>query len=84
MSHLAIRDGESGRLTVPGIFSVIPAKAGIHPAKRGTGPQIKPRSDGVIPANRTIFLVIAIYQVIRNEYKCRQPSRRGVFGLAAM
>jgi hypothetical protein len=38
---LAIRDGEFGRQTVTAVFSVIPAKAGIHPAFSGTGPRIK-------------------------------------------
>ncbi len=46
--QMAIRDEESGRLTVGGVFSVIPAKAGIQnldPDQVG--------GDGVIPANRT-------------------------------
>jgi len=29
------------RLTVTVVFAVIPAEAGIHPVKRGTGPRIK-------------------------------------------
>ncbi len=39
-------------------MGVIPACARIHPAKSGTGPRIKVRGDGVIPANRAIRLLI--------------------------
>ena len=58
--HLAIRDAEFGRPTVAATFSVIPAQAGIHPARRGTGPRIGVRGDGLIPANRIKILAIAI------------------------
>ena len=51
--QMAVRDEESGRLTVGGFFSVIPAKAGIQ--------NLEPdqvRDDAVIPADRTNNLAI--------------------------
>jgi hypothetical protein len=41
--HLAIRDGKSGRLTVTGVFFVIPAKAGIIVGAKGLHPHLGDR-----------------------------------------